>query len=180
MASGVESEVKLSVQHPEEARAALARLGAHCVRKRHFEDNVLFDDAASSLVRRGQALRLRRTEAAGVLTHKGPRRDREGVKSRQEVETTVADPDALQAILQALGLRPVFRYQKYREVYRWQAVEIVLDETPIGTFLEVEGPPAEIHRAAAELGYGPADYIRESYAALFFARGGQGDMLFGR
>ena len=74
----------------------------------------------------------------------------------------------------------MFRYQKYREVYRWNDVEVVVDETPIGSFLEIEGDLAAIHAAAADLGYGPADYIRESYAALFLAGGGRGDMLFGQ
>jgi adenylate cyclase class 2 len=178
MASGVESEIKLPVARPEEARAVLLRLGAERVRPRHFEDNVLFDDAASSLARRGQTLRLRRTDAGGLLTHKGRRTDGDGVKHRTERETPVADPDALQAILEALGWRPGFRYQKYREVYRWDDVEIVVDETPIGTFLEVEGPQAAIHKAAAALGYAPSDYILDSYAGLFFAGGGRGDMVF--
>ena len=178
MASGVDSEFKLEVATPEEARAALARIGAERVRPRHFEDNLIFDDAASSLLGSGQTLRLRRTDAGGVLTHKGPRRDREGVKTRPERETAVADADALQAILEAMGLFPMFRYQKYREVYHWDVVEIVVDETPIGAFLEIEGPIEAIHRAAARLGYAPSDYIRDSYAGLFFARGGTGNMVF--
>jgi adenylate cyclase, class 2 len=178
MSGAVESEVKLRVARPEDARGALLRLGAQPVRPRHFEDNLLFDDAAGSLARGGRALRVRRTDAGGVLTYKGPRRDRGGVKSRTEIETAVTDPDALQGVLEALGFRPVFRYQKYREVFRWQSVEIVVDETPIGSFLEIEGPVAAIHEAAAALGYGSGDYVAESYASLFFAGGGQGDMTF--
>jgi hypothetical protein len=57
-------------------------------------------------------------------------------------------------------------------------VEVVVDETPIGAFLEIEGEVEAIHAAAAALGFGPADYIRDSYAALFAASGGTGDMLF--
>ena len=178
MSGAIETEVKLRVAGPEKARAALVRLGAERVRVRHFEDNVIYDDGSSSLVRGGRLLRLRRTDAGGVLTYKGPRRDREGMKSRPELETAVPDPDALQAILQALGYRAVFRYQKYREVYRWKEVEIVVDEMPIGCFLEIEGAAAGIHEAAAALGYSPADYLQDSYAALFFAGGGQGDMTF--
>jgi adenylate cyclase class 2 len=102
----------------------------------------------------------------------------EGVKSRREVETAVPDPDALESLLRALGYRSIFRYQKYREVYRWQDVEIVVDETPVGTFLEVEGEVEAVHRASAALGYGPADYVADSYATLFFAAGGHGDMIF--
>jgi adenylate cyclase class 2 len=178
MASGVESEIKLKVTGPEEARAALSRVGAQLVRTRHFEDNLIFDDADSSFVASRQTLRLRRTDAGGVLTHKGPQRFDGGVKTRTELETAVADADALQAILAAMGLRPVFRYQKYREVYRWDAVEIVVDELPIGTFLEIEGPIRAIHRAAAALGYTSSDYIRDSYAVLFFWSGRTGDMVF--
>jgi adenylate cyclase class 2 len=178
MPGAVESEIKLRVGRPDEARALLARLGADKVRDRHLEDNVLFDDAASTLAAAGCLLRVRRTEAGGVLTYKGPRRDREGVKSRREVETTVGDADALQAIVEALGFRPAFRYQKYRAVYRWRDVEIVVDETPIGCFLEIEGALPGIHAAAAALGYAPADYIRDSYVALFAAAGGRGDMVF--
>jgi adenylate cyclase, class 2 len=173
-----ENEVKLRVARADEARADLTGHGAVRVRPRHFEDNVLFDDAARSLGRRGCALRVRTTDAGGVLTYKGPRTDREGVKTREEWETEVTDPAAARAIVEALGLRPVFRYQKYREVYHWGGVEIVVDETPIGVFLEIEGELPAIHAAAAALGYGPSDYIRESYASLFLAGGGTGDMVF--
>jgi adenylate cyclase class 2 len=173
-----ENEVKLRIARADDARAELLRRGARLVRARHFEDNVLFDDASRALGRRGCALRVRITDQGGVLTYKGPRTDREGVKTRDEWETAVADAAAARAIVEALGFQPVFRYQKYREVYRWDAVEVVVDETPIGSFLEIEGELPGIHAAAAALGYGPSDYLRESYAALFLAGGGTGDMVF--
>jgi adenylate cyclase class 2 len=189
---GVETEIKLRVGDPAAARAAVLAIGASLARARHFEDNVLFDDDARSLLSKGSALRVRRVDEAadrtgeeerggippGVLTFKGPRQIIEGVKSRQEIETVVADADAAQALLQALGYRPVFRYQKYREVYRWNSAEIVVDETPIGTFLEVEGDLEAVHAAAAALGYARAQYVSESYAALYLAAGGQGDMIY--
>jgi len=175
----VESEIKLSMDGPEAARAAVAALGATPGRPRHLEDNVLYDDAESSLYRAGQALRLRRADGHVIVTHKGPRQERgDGVKSRSETEIEVSDADAFHAILSALGYRKVFRYQKYRETYRWREVEIVIDETPIGTFLEVEGPVNVIHEAARALGRGPGDYIADSYAALYLASGGTGDMVF--
>jgi adenylate cyclase class 2 len=174
----VESEVKLRVADAEFARDKIRVLGARRAQARHFEDNVLFDDPARSLLGKGSVLRIRRAEGAGVLTFKGPRQIVEGIKSRPELETAVPDPDGFEAVLRALGYEPVFRYQKYRETYRWNGVEIVVDETPIGTFLEIEGEVADVHRAAAALGFTPEDYVAESYAALFFAAGGQGDMVF--
>jgi adenylate cyclase, class 2 len=178
LAAPRENEIKLRIAGADEARGELTRRGAELVRPRHFEDNVLFDDASASLARRGCALRVRRTEHGAMFTYKGPRTDREGVKTRPERETAVADADAVCAIVESLGFRPRFRYQKYREVYRWRGVEVVVDETPIGAFLEIEGRIEDIHEAAAALGYGPGDYVRDSYAALYAASGGTGDMLF--
>lgn len=178
MSGKIESEIKLRMRGPAPAREALARLGARLVRPRHLEDNTLLDDAGRSLLGSGRLLRLRRTEAGGVLTFKGPRRIEEGIRSREEIEVAAEQPDVLLALFAGLGLEPVFRYQKYRETYAWNDVEIVLDETPIGTFLEIEGPLAGIHKAAAALERGPQDYITSSYAGLFLAAGGSGDMLF--
>lgn len=174
----VETEVKLRVEGLEAARASLAGIGAIPVRARHLEDNVLLDDASGSLRRAGCLLRIRRTPHETRLTFKGQRRDDEAVKSREEIESTAGDADALHEIFERLGFRPVFRYQKYREGYVWKDVEIVLDETPIGVFLEIEGDSEGIHGAAAALGRGPHDFITTSYAALFYAAGGRGDMMF--
>jgi adenylate cyclase class 2 len=174
----VEREIKLRMAGPEAARAAVARLGARLLRARHLEDNRLFDDAASSLASAGKLLRLRRTPDGAVLTYKSSRTVVEGVRTLTEVETGVADADALERIFAGIGLRRVFRYEKYREVFGWEDVEIVVDETPLGAFLEIEGPIDGIHRAASALGYGPADYVSDSYARLFRAAGGTGDMVF--
>ncbi len=183
MGAGTESEVKLRVRDQAAARARLLACGALLVRARHFEDNLLFDDARSSLQAAGHLLRLRRTrdgDAAGEasLTFKGRRRIEAGVKSREEIETRVADADALQGVLDGLGYRVRFRYQKYRETWRLGEAEVVLDETPVGCFFEIEAPPDVIPGVAAALGYAPRDFVLASYVALFFAAGGRGDMVF--
>jgi adenylate cyclase class 2 len=174
----IETEVKLRVASVPAAREALSRLGATLVTARHLEDNLLFDSPGGTLAGKGRVLRLRRTPAAAFLTFKEARRGGKGIKRREEIELTVDRPDALQAILERLGFRVGFRYQKYREAYAWKGLEIVVDETPIGAFLEIEGDTEGIHAAARALGYGPSDYISESYVALFFAAGGTGDMVF--
>lgn len=178
MPGAIETEVKLRVGSAPAAREALARLGATLVTPRHLEDNMLFDSPGGTLAGRSSILRLRRTPAAAFLTFKEARPGEKGIKSREEIEVTVDRPDALQAILERLGFRVGFRYQKYREAYAWKGLEIVVDETPIGTFLEIEGDTEGIHAAARALGYGPSDYISQSYVALFFAAGGTGHMVF--
>jgi adenylate cyclase class 2 len=173
-----ETEVKLRIGSAEAARGLLRQAGAQLVRERHFEENVLFDDEAGSLRASGTVLRLRQTARGGVLTFKGPREFEGGVKSREERETSVENPDEVRAILRRLGYKPLFRYQKYRESWTHRGQEIEVDETPIGDFLEIEGDVEGIHAVTAELGFSAADYVAESYVGLFFAGGGQGDMVF--
>jgi adenylate cyclase class 2 len=123
-------------------------------------------------------VRLRRTPHGARLTWKGPRQIAHGVRAREEAELEVGDADAMQAVLRGLGLLPRFRYQKYREAWQVEGLEVVVDETPVGCFLELEGDPEAIHRVAAALGYGPDDYVLESYLTLFVVGGGRGDMVF--
>jgi adenylate cyclase class 2 len=95
-------------------------------------------------------------------------------KVREELELEVGDPAALTKIFEGLGMRGWFRYEKHRTTFRlppassWaKGLLIELDETPIGTFVELEGPPAAIDRAAQALGFSPHDYIVENYLALY-------------
>jgi adenylate cyclase class 2 len=178
MGEPTETEVKLRVPGLQQARDALARLGARLTRERHLEDNVLFDDAEGSLATAGAVLRLRRTPGKAVLTYKGPLRMVQGIKVREEQQTVVADPEATRGLLTALGYRPTFRYQKYRETWSHREQEVVLDEVPIGTFVEIEGDTDGISAVTADLGLDPAGYLADSYVALFFAQGGEGDMVF--
>jgi adenylate cyclase class 2 len=178
MSEPTETEVKFRVPSPEVAREAVSRIGARLVRERHFEDNVLFDDSARSLRAAGGVLRLRVTPHGSVFTFKGPRRMEGGIKTREERETPVQEPEALRAILGRIGYQPVFRYQKYRETWTHRGQEIVIDETPIGTWVEIEGDPDGIRAVTADLGHEPSEYLNDSYVDLFFSQGGQGDMTF--
>jgi adenylate cyclase class 2 len=179
MSEPTETEVKLPAADLEGLRQTLTRLGARLTRGRHFEDNVLFDDATGSLAEAGAVLRLRRTPGASLLTYKGPRRVEDGIKVREERQSEVGKPDEIHAIFTTLGFRAVFRYQKYREVWTHRGQEILLDETPVGSFVEIEGDPEGIRAVTADLGLDRGAYMTDSYVDLFFARGGHGDMVFG-
>jgi adenylate cyclase class 2 len=178
VSDGIEAEIKLRVSDRAAALAALEQLGATLTVPRHLEDNVLYDTPERALASSDRLLRLRRTPRGFLLTFKGPREIVEGVKRRPEHEVWVEEGGSLERILEGLGYQPFFRYQKYREAWSWQGAELLLDETPVGTFLEIEGPLPTIHRAAQALGRGAGDYITQSYAALYVAAGGSGDMVF--
>ncbi len=95
-------------------------------------------------------------------------------KVREETELVIIDAAALQKIFEGLGLRGWFRYEKYRSTYkfparaRWaEGLLVEVDATPIGTFVELEGPASAIDRAAREFGYTQADYILKNYLVLY-------------
>ena len=144
----------------------------------------------------GKTRQGRPREAAGLstlLTFKGPigpprgtKRAAEKVgkkkrapayKIREEHEIRVSDWEEVSRIIEGLGLRPCFRYEKFRTTYRLPGIrnlKLEVDETPIGLFLELEGPGRAIDRAAARLGFGRAEYITKSYGALFMEERGVG------
>ena len=60
-----------------------------------------------------------------------------------------------------------FRYEKYREEYAAGNVTVALDETPVGTFVEIEGDEHGILTITRALGRTPDDFILSSYRRLF-------------
>ena len=190
-----EREIKLKVNDVKALKRALARMSAKPVGEgngRVHEWNVIFDTPQGGLAKHGQLLRIRKetpeTKGKGktgkdqkariLLTFKQPAvgslEDVHGHKVRDEIETDVADYGALQRIFEGLGLSGWFSYEKYRTTMKlpgsakWaRDLLIELDETPLGTFLELEGPAEAINRVAQELGYAKKDYISKSYLSLY-------------
>jgi adenylate cyclase class 2 len=163
----IEREVKFWVRDLPRVRQRLATLGAHVVQPRVHEYNLRFDTPDGALTRARRVLRLRRDRTV-TLTYKGPGDPQARVATREEIEITVDDFDAARRLLEALGYRVVLIYEKYRTIYAWRASHIMLDETPLGDFVEVEGPSeAQIRAVATELGLRWDQRLTDSYAALF-------------
>ena len=165
----LEQEIKLQFQSVEAARSAVAAAGGCLVVARRLIDDQLFDTADGRLGRAGKALRLRRDQDRAVLTVKGPVLPGP-VKSREEFETSIGDARLGEAMLATLGFQPYFRSQKYREEYTIGGTRLMVDEAPVGVFVEVEGTPDEIRRVSALLGRTPADYSLDSYMGLWRRR----------
>ncbi|HJZ96996.1 MAG TPA: class IV adenylate cyclase [Candidatus Solibacter sp.] len=166
---GKETEIKLAVASAKAARDLLRRVGFRLFRKRVFEANTVFDTADSSLRTGGRLLRLREAGKVATLTYKGVASVGRH-KSRHEIETEIADAHAAAAIFKSLGYLPLFRYEKYRTEFHQQRGGgiAMLDETPIGVYLELEGAPRWIDATARHLGFRRADYITDSYGRLYF------------
>ncbi len=162
----IEREVKLRFDSPEEARAAVLRTGATPLRGRRMQEDALLDTDDERLRVRRCVLRVRVDSGKSLLTFKGPVQPA-AMKLREEVETVVADGTVLLHVLGELGLHVWFRYQKYREEFSAENAIIAIDETPIGTFVEVEGGEQAILSITAALGRTPGDFLLDSYRGLF-------------
>ena len=182
MAATLEREIKLRFDSAEAARAAVLAAGATPIHARRLQEDCLLDTADGELRRRRCVLRVRMESGKSLLTFKGPVQPSD-MKLREELETVVGDGTLLVRVLEELGFHVWFRYQKYREEFALDDVIVAVDETPVGTFVEIEGGDRGIAETAAALGRGPADYLLDSYRGLFIEhcrRLGQPatDMLF--
>src|SRR5271165_3422232 len=167
MATPREIEIKFLVSDAQLLEQQLSELGFRCITPPTHESNTLYDLPGQKLRWKGQLLRLREYGGVWTLTHKA-RGSVGRHKSRIELETVVADGPGMDSILRALGYRPVLVYEKFRSEWSDGRGHIVLDQTPIGTFAEIEGPPRWIDATARRLGISSADYVTKSYAELFF------------
>lgn len=191
-----EVEIKLRIENPKVLLRSLKKLGARPSAARLHERNLLFDTPDGGLAKHGQLLRIRtetpasagkklskKPPARSLLTFKSPPEQlaigatpaaNRQYKIREETELDLVDPAPLQKIFEGLGLKGWFRYEKFRTAYRLPArlkwargLVLDFDETPIGTFLELEGPGSAIDQAARALGFTDRDYITKNYLVLY-------------
>ena len=170
-----EIEVKFPVADSAALQARLPSLRFHLETPRTFEHNTLYDTPSRTLRERRQILRLRKYGDLCVLTHKRmpENADDSRYKTRIETETMVGDCDALAEIFRQLGYAPAFTYEKFRT--EWSQLvpgsgslaHLVVDETPIGIWAELEGPPDWIERSLESLGIDRSTCITDSYGTLF-------------
>jgi adenylate cyclase, class 2 len=161
-----EIEIKFRVASLRGLGRTLRASGFQLVTPRTHEVNTLYDLPGGELRARKQLLRLRKYGSTWTLTHKsGAKRARHS--SRVELETVVADGKKMDAILRGLGYAPSFRYEKFRAEWTDGNGQVVVDETPIGNFCEIEGQPRWIDATAKSLGVTAEDYITKNYATLF-------------
>jgi len=168
-----EIEVKVPVVSLSTFERQLDQAGFHLETPRTFEQNTLYDTPNRDLKARGEILRVRDYGGRHIITHKRHPDDEDLTsmyKTRIETESQVSDGPALADIFTRLGYGPAFRYEKFRSEYTHPdtpGAHLVLDETPIGNFAELEGSTEWIDHMLVILGIDPASCITLSYGKLF-------------
>lgn len=177
-----EIELKFPVSDPADFQSMLPSLGFHLDTARTFERNTLYDTPTRTLREQRHLLRLRKYGSIWTVTHKRPADASDTpasrFKVRIETETHVDDGEATAEIFTSLGFAPVFRYEKYRTEWSQMPLfaaeradgvlgHLVVDETPIGNYAELEGPTDWIDSMLELLLVDPATCITDSYGKLF-------------
>ena len=145
----VEKKFRLTKRQRDGVLKRLAEVGAE-LEGEDFEENTLYSGPALS--DGSCVLRLRRVESRATLTYKKRLPSSSSIKQQREEETEVADPEAMEAILEALGFSPALVYEKRRQTWRLGNTEIVIDVLPFGLFMEIEGRATDIRAVERKLG----------------------------
>jgi predicted adenylyl cyclase CyaB len=174
-----EVELKAVLDSWTDRRAKLLGAGASLVFAGRLEDR-RYDTADRALMARDIVLRLRiyrderRTRAE--LEYKGPTGYDRGYKVREEIGSTVSDPDAIALILSGLGYTVLREIDRDIEQFEIASTIVRFERYPrMDELVEVEGEPASIERAIALLGMPRAAFTAErlpDFAARFEARTG--------
>lgn len=164
-----EVEIKFCIEDLSALTGRLQSVGFSVATERTHELNTLYDQTGTPLRSRDALLRIRQYGPKWTLTYKDKSALAGRHKVRREIETGIANGQALAEILAALGFSASFIYEKFRTEWTDGQGNVVLDETPIGNFGEIEGPPEWIDATARALGISEQQYIKDSYAELFLS-----------
>ena len=166
MKNDLETEVKFYIPEPSAFRNRI--LSENSVSQgRIFEKNILFDTPDKTLRKKGVLLRLRLAESCILTVKTPPETPDPDFKVLHEIETRIEDCEAAARVFRTLGFTLETPYEKYRETFLLEKVEICLDEMPFGVFAELEGEKKDIRNVAHRLGLDWSLRQTLSYRALF-------------
>ena len=167
-----EVELKGVVDDLAARRARVERVGGKLLFAGHLIDR-RYDSANGDLISRDHVLRLRIYQSGkkreGHLDWKGETRYEAGYKIRDEISTTIGDPDALATMLQNLGLRVIREIEREIAQYSLAGAIVRFERYPrLDDLVEVEGSPDAIEKAIALIGL-PRDGFSSWRLADFIA-----------
>lgn len=164
----IEKKYRLGQLGKVEVLGRLRELGA--VHQRDdIEENTIY--RGDHLEHSNSVLRLRRVNDTAILTFKERFPSNSDIKYQREEETEIKDPNAMEAILKALGFKAALVYEKRRQRWRLGRAEIVIDELPFGLFMEIEADEVEINDIEARLAIDGLESETETYPRLTVKHG---------
>lgn len=178
-----EIECKIPVADHQAVLARLREVDAEHL-ETVLQTDTYYDSPDGRLRESGCGLRIRREELLQpgsrnddhrpLVTFKGPRDTDATYKVRRETETRVDSGEAIDVVLQAMGVQPRMIIQKRRASFRVGHCQVELDELPLlGSFVEIEGRgESDVEQAIEMLGV-TGEHVHESYLSQAQSRCGE-------
>lgn len=163
MSIEIEKKYRITPELRSQLVESLAEIGAEFAGE-DFEENIIYSN--DFLFEKHAVVRIRKTASATKLTFKQRVPSASAAKHQIELETKVDDADSLTSILEGIGLRPAIVYEKKRKTYKLRSAEIVLDELPFGSFMEIEGSLTAIAEVEMLLDIEDLEAETETYPKL--------------
>jgi len=173
----LEIELKVSVPLLDPVRDHLVRRHARSLGRVHEHDRY-YNAPHRDFAVTDEAVRVRYTDDHAVVTYKGPKLLKFGLKAREELNFAVESGDAFETMLARLGFTLTTNVNKWRETYSLDGATISLDTVEeLGTFVEIEviteneidNPTDRITLLAKEIGV-TGEPILESYLELLLTK----------
>ncbi|NPA97955.1 MAG: class IV adenylate cyclase [Crenarchaeota archaeon] len=143
--SGQDEEIEAKYKvicSDEQIKQLIEAIGASYIEVLHEYDTYL-QHPCKDFSQTDEALRLRMMIVSDrekwILTYKGPRKMSGEIKSREEIEVELTEPEKILKILNRLGFKKIASITKKRYKYRYNDCDILLDHVKgLGVFLEIE------------------------------------------
>jgi adenylate cyclase, class 2 len=173
----LEVELKVKIPSLDPVRNQLARKNAHSCGKVH-EHDIYYNAPHRDFGLTDEAVRVRYTDDHAVVTYKGPKIKKFGLKAREELNFAVESGQTFETMISRLGFTKTLEVNKWRETFRLGTVSVSLDIVEgLGTFAEIEvitenetdNPTDRIEKIAKEIGV-EGEAILESYLELLLEK----------
>lgn len=173
----LEVELKVKIPSLDPVREQLKRENAQFFGKVH-EHDIYYNAPHRDFGKTDEAVRVRYTDDHAVVTYKGPKIKKFGLKAREELNFAVECGETFETMLDRLGFTKTLEVNKWRENYKFKEASICLDTVDeLGTFAEIEvitesendNPTAKIESIAQEIGV-VGEPLLTSYLELLFAK----------
>jgi adenylate cyclase, class 2 len=173
----LEVELKVKIPSLDPVRQQLARKGAQSHGKVH-EHDIYYNAPHRDFGQTDEAVRVRYTNDHAVVTYKGPKIKKFGLKAREELNFAVESGETFETMLGRLGFTKTLEVNKWRETFTIGTASVSLDTVDeLGTYAEIEviaeneadNPTAQIEEIAREIGV-VGEPILASYLEMLLAK----------
>lgn len=173
----LEVELKVKIPSLDPVREQLVRKNAGSAGKVH-EHDIYYNAPHRDFGQTDEAVRVRYSDDHAVVTYKGPKIKKFGLKAREELNFAVESGEIFETMLDRLGFRKTREVNKWRETFKLGNASVSLDTVDgLGTFAEIEviaedegdNPTSAIEKIAKEIGV-TGEPILESYLEMLLAK----------